>query len=86
MKVTLWCLLFRMIVIPVLLFLIFRLLGMSGLPYKVTLMESAMPPALTTGILALQFHLDEELAISCIGLGTVMSMILFTAAMAVSTP
>ena len=46
------------------------------------LMESAMPPALTTGILALQFGLDEDLAVSCISLGTVISMVLFGIAMA----
>ena len=49
------------------------------------LMESAMPPALTTGILALQFGLDEELAVSCISLGTVISLVLFSIAMALQT-
>jgi len=76
------CLSLRMAVIPLLLFLILHLLGMSGLPYRVALMESAMPPALTTGILALQYGLDEDLAVSCISVGTVMSMVFFGIAMA----
>jgi predicted permease len=78
----LWCLLLRMGAFPLLLFLVLHLLGKNGLPYRVTLMESSMPPALTTGILALQFRLDEELAFSCISLGTVASMIIFSIIMA----
>jgi len=76
------CLFLRMAFIPLLLFLILHLSGKSGLPYRVALMESAMPPALTTGILALQYGLDEDLAVSCISLGTVISMVLFGIAMA----
>jgi len=77
------CLFLRMAATPLLLFLALHLLGKSGLPYRVALMESAMPPALTTGILALQFGLDEDLAVSCISLGTVLSIVLFGIAMAV---
>jgi predicted permease len=82
-KPVLLCLLLRMAALPLLLFLILHLLGMNGLPYRIALMESAMPPALTTGILALQFGLDEELAVSCISLGTVIIMVLFSITMAV---
>jgi malate permease and related proteins len=81
-KPVLWCLSLRMMALPALLFLIFHLLGKEGLPYKVTIMETAMPPALTTSILALKYGLDEELTVSCISLGTVISMILFSMAMA----
>lgn len=78
----LFCLLIRMAALPLLLFLILRLIGKSGVPYWVAIMESSMPPALTTGILALQYRLDEELAVSCISLGTVIIMIVFCIAMA----
>jgi hypothetical protein len=77
----LWCLLLRMAALPLILFLILHFLGKNGIPYRVALMESAMPPALTTSILALQYQLDEELAVSCISLGTVISMIVFSIAM-----
>ncbi|HEX9079220.1 MAG TPA: AEC family transporter [Desulfuromonadaceae bacterium] len=83
MKAVLYCLALRMAVVPLLLFLALHLLGMEGLPYRAALMESAMPPALTTGILALEYGLDEELAVSCIGLGTLLSMAIFACAMAV---
>ena len=80
-KPVLLCLSLRMAIIPLLLFILLHLFGKSGLPYRVALMESAMPPALTTGILALQYGLDEDLAVSCIGLGTVISMVFFGVAM-----
>ncbi len=84
-RAILYCLMIRMAVVPAVLFLALHLLAMEGIPYKAALMESAMPPALTTGILALQHRLDEELAVSCIGLGTLIGMILFVIAMAVRT-
>ncbi len=82
MKAILLCLFIRMAAVPALLFIGLHFLGMEGLPYKAALMESAMPPALTTGILALQYRLDEDLAVSCIGLGTLIGMSLFVIAMA----
>ena len=75
------CLALRMLLIPALLFLILHFTGKEAVPYRVTLMESAMPPALTTGILAIQYRLDEDLAVSCISLGTVISLIMFSIAM-----
>jgi predicted permease len=76
-----WCLLVRMLILPAILLGILHFLGKSGMPYRVALMETAMPPALTTSILALQYRLDNDLAVACISVGTILSMILFTAAM-----
>jgi malate permease and related proteins len=61
----------RMLIIPLILYLVLRFLGMEDIPYQVAIMESAMPPALITGILA----------VSCISVGTVLSLILFSAVM-----
>jgi predicted permease len=80
-KPVVWCLVLRMLILPVIFFIILHLLGKSGTPYRVALMETAMPPALTTSILALQYRLDNDLAIACISVGTILSMILFAAAM-----
>jgi hypothetical protein len=66
-----------MIVLPALLFASFTVLGIKGLPYDVALLESAMPPALITSILALKYNLDEELAIASISAGTVLCMVGF---------
>lgn len=80
-KVVLACLALRMLSVPLLLFLILHLMGMDGLPYKTAILESAMPPALTTSILAVQYRLDEELAVACISVGTVISLFMFSFAM-----
>lgn len=75
------CLALRMFLVPLLLFAAFHLLGMSALPYRVTLLETAMPPALITSIIALQYRLDEEFAIACISAGSVLCVSLFTVGM-----
>lgn len=75
------CLALRMLLMPALLFLIFHFSGKGELPYRVAMMESAMPPALVTAILAMQYRLDEDLAVSCISIGTVISLIMFSIAM-----
>ena len=75
------CLVLRMLVMPALLFLILHFIGKEAMPYRVAIMESAMPPALTTGILAIQYRLDEEMAVACISVGTVISLIIFSIAM-----
>lgn len=76
-----FCLLLRMLILPVILFALFHLLGKSGPPYQVTVMQTAMPPALTTSILALQYRLDNDLAVACISVGTIISMVVFSTAM-----
>jgi predicted permease len=68
-------LMLRMIVVPALLFISLTLLGMKGLPYDVALLESAMPSALITSILAFRYNLDEEFAIASISAGTMLSMV-----------
>lgn len=75
------CLLLRMLVIPAILIAVLHLMGRSGLPYHVTVMESAMSPALTTSILAIKYRLDEDLAVACISAGTLICLALFSVAM-----
>ena len=75
----------RMFLLPALLFLLLNLFGMEGMPYSVAILETAMPPALITGIAAMQYRLDEDLAVSCISVGTVISLILFSIAMLART-
>jgi predicted permease len=67
----------RMLLLPLMLWLVLQALEMHGLPYQVALMETAMPPALSTSILALKYNLDEELTVSCIGAGTVLCILIF---------
>jgi predicted permease len=69
----------RMIVLPALLFFALMVLGLKGLPYDVALLESAMPPALITSIMAFKYNLDEEFAIASISAGTILCMVVFAA-------
>ncbi len=75
------CLVMRMCIFPLLLYLLLQFYGKEGLPYQVTLMETAMPPALTTGILAVLYRLDEDMAFACISAGTLICMVLFSITM-----
>ncbi len=63
----------KMLFVPLLLLIVFKLLGLSGLSYKVAFLESAMPPMVMAGVLAIKYGLDESLAISAITLGMVLS-------------
>jgi hypothetical protein len=72
------CLGVRMFLIPLLLLAAFHFLGKHGLPYRVTLLETAMPPALTASIIALQYRLDDEFAMACISAGALLCILLFT--------
>ncbi|MEI8356177.1 MAG: AEC family transporter [Deltaproteobacteria bacterium] len=67
----------RMLIIPALFLLVITVMGRKGLPYDVALLESAMPPAMTTSILAAKYKLDEELAVEAISAGTLLCIISF---------
>lgn len=67
----------RMAGIPAIFMLSMSLMGINGIAYNVALLETAMPPALTTSILALKYGLDEEFAVASISAGTVLCMIVF---------
>lgn len=69
----------RMIAVPAILWIALTALGIKGLPYEVALLESAMPPALITSILALKYGLDEEFAIASISAGTMLCMLALAA-------
>jgi predicted permease len=67
----------RMVAMPTLLLVSLSVLGITGLPYRVALLETAMPPALVTSILALKYNLDEEFAVASISVGTILGMLVF---------
>lgn len=79
-KAIVWCLAIKMLIMPGLLYAVLQGLHLDSLPYQVSLLETAMPPALITSIIARQFHLDEDLAVNCISVGTLAGMVLFTGA------
>ena len=50
-------------------------LGMRGLAGRVTILESAMAPMITSAVLVAEFGLDEELAGLLIGIGVPLSIV-----------
>jgi len=63
----------KMAVFPLLFIFIAKSLGLSGLGYSVSLVEAAMPLAVTNFILATQYKLDANLVSSAIVLTTLLS-------------
>lgn len=72
----------RMVIVPVIVYTFFSIAGISGLPATVSILESAMPPALSTSILAVDKKLDEDLAVTAIGTGTLLFILGLTLFMA----
>jgi predicted permease len=66
--------LMRLIVSPALAFLFAGLVGLSGLARDVTVLESAMPTAVITTILATEFDSDPPFAALCVLVTTLVSL------------
>jgi len=59
----------KMAVSPFLALVLMEVLELKGVGYRVALLESAMPPMIMAGVLALRYRLDEGLALCAITLG-----------------
>lgn len=69
-------LLYRLILAPALLLLLFYLaFGVSGLPMKVSILEAAMAPMITGAIVATRYNLNPRLANLFIGVGIPISFV-----------
>ena len=66
--------LLRLIVSPALAFLFASLVGLSGMARDVTVLESAMPTAVITTILATEFDSDPPFAALCVLVTTLVSL------------
>ncbi|HIP43175.1 MAG TPA: AEC family transporter [Aquifex aeolicus] len=73
-KVLFLALFIKMIVVPSMLLFLLKSMGLNSLPYKVALLETAMPPMVFAGVLTLKYQLDYKLAFSAITLGIVISL------------
>ena len=65
----------KMLFVPLLMVLILKGLDLKGLPYRVVLLETSMPPMVMAGVLAIKYGLDEALALSAITLGMLLSFL-----------
>ena len=67
--------LIRMLFIPLVSFLLFRLLSVQGMVAEVVLLLEACPCAAITTMFAIQFHHDEELAAGAVVFSTLSSIL-----------
>lgn len=65
----------KLILAPLIAFLLVSALGLSGLNSTVTIVEAGMPTAMLALVLAITYNLDVKAASACIFLSTVLSMV-----------
>ncbi len=56
-------------------YLVGRFMELSPIAFKVSLLESAMPPMMFSAVLALRYNLNPNLAFASVGLGMVLSFL-----------
>ena len=67
-------LIIKMVLVPFFIyFLITQFFSISEIPYQISFIESAMPPMVMASVLAIEAKLKEDLAISAVGLGILVS-------------
>lgn len=66
---------YKLIIAPLIIFSIYRALGVSDLIFKVSVMEAAMAPMITSSILAASHNLRPRLAGMMIGVGVPFSFV-----------
>lgn len=66
--------LFNLIVLPLITYLIAHFLNFSGVPFKVSVIEAAMPLAATNFVLAQRYNIGEEIIANAIIISTVLSI------------
>ncbi|GAB6055448.1 AEC family transporter [Methanobacterium movens] len=65
----------RLIISPAIAFLIVYMIGMSGLERTVTIIQAAMPSAMLSMVLAINYELDLKLTASCVFFTTILSLV-----------
>jgi predicted permease len=67
---------FKLVLVPLVLFLLYvPLLGAHGQAIQITLFEAAMPPMITSAILATEHDLDPPLANLMVAVGLIISFV-----------
>lgn len=62
----------KMAVVPLVLALILRLVGLEAMPRQILVLQTAMPPAFATIVLAEVYELDRELSVTALSLGSLL--------------
>ena len=73
LKFSLLAILIKVSVSILAVYLVGRFMELSPVAFKVSLLESAMPPMMFSAVLALRYNLNPNLAFASVGLGMVLS-------------
>ncbi|AFY54946.1 putative permease [Rivularia sp. PCC 7116] len=65
----------KMLLVPLILGSIFRVVGLTGTPAQVIVIQAGMPPAFSTLIIAEIFNLDSDLAVTTVATGTIILLL-----------
>lgn len=65
----------RLIISPAIAFLIVLMVGLTGLERNVTIIQAAMPSAMLSMVLAINYDLDLKLTAACVFLSTILSLL-----------
>ena len=65
----------KLIIFPLIIFIFATMLGLSGLDFKVNIIEAAMPSAMLSMVISTDYHLDYHLTSDIILVTTVLSLI-----------
>jgi predicted permease len=75
LKFSLLAILIKVSVSVLAVYLVGRFMELSPVAFKVSLLESAMPPMMFSAVLALRYNLNPNLAFASVGLGMVLSFL-----------
>jgi predicted permease len=75
LKLSLLAILIKVSVSVLTVYLMGRFMELSPVAFKVSLLESAMPPMMFSAVLALRYNLNPNLAFASVGLGMVLSFL-----------
>lgn len=65
----------KMLIVPLLMGILLHRLGITGTLHRALLLQTAMPPAFATLVLAEAYELDQELAVTAIAIGSVLLLV-----------
>ncbi|ADO44664.1 Auxin Efflux Carrier [Hydrogenobacter thermophilus TK-6] len=76
LSISLFALFIKMVVSFLITYQVAKALKMEPLAFKISLLESSMPSMMMSGVLALKYGLNHELAFASIGLGLLFSFVI----------
>lgn len=65
----------KLLLIPLIILVLVRIVGLDGLPAQISVIQSGMPPMITAGAIAINAGLEKDLSASLVGYGLIFSFL-----------